>query len=145
MEKQEFKIKIAATPEKIWDILWGDTTYPAWTAAFSQGSRAETDWKKGSKVLFLNAENDGMVSTVAEHIPNEYMLFKHLGAVNKGVENYDSPEMKDWAGAEEGYRLQPAGDHTELTVNMDITDAYKDYFREAWPKALEAVRELAEK
>jgi uncharacterized protein YndB with AHSA1/START domain len=32
MEKQEFKISINAAPEKVWDILWNDSTYPVWTA-----------------------------------------------------------------------------------------------------------------
>ncbi len=52
MEKKQFKIKIAAPREKVWKILWGDNTYPAWTSAFAEGSRAETDWEEGSKVLF---------------------------------------------------------------------------------------------
>ena len=34
---------------------------------------------------------------------------------------------------------------TELIVDMDITDDYKDYFEKTWPKALTKVKELAEK
>ena len=45
MEKQEFKISINAPREKVWEVLWNDTTYPAWTAVFSEGSHAVTDWK----------------------------------------------------------------------------------------------------
>ena len=52
MEKQRFKIAISAKPEKVWDVLWNDQTYREWTSVFSDGSHAETDWKKGSKVLF---------------------------------------------------------------------------------------------
>jgi hypothetical protein len=144
MEKQEYKIKINAPRERVWDILWGDTTYPVWTALFSDGSRAETDWAKGSKVLFLNAANDGMVALIADKVDNELMSLKHIGAINKGVEDYDSPETKAWAGSIEEYRLKTADGQTELTVNMDITEEYKDYFTTTWPKALSVVKDLSE-
>ena len=85
MEKMEFKMLIDAPKERVWDVLWGDITYRQWTAVFSPGSRADTDWGKGSKVLFLNDNNDGMVSTVAENIPNEYMAFIHHGVVKKAL------------------------------------------------------------
>lgn len=145
MKKQQFKVKIDAPRERVWDILWGDTTYPKWTALFSEGSRAETDWKKGSKVLFVNAERDGMVAIIEESIPNEQMSFKHMGAVSKGVEDYDSPETKAWAGSMEEYHLNTVDGQTELVVNMDIAEDYKDYFVTTWPKALAELKALSEK
>ncbi|MEO6000271.1 MAG: SRPBCC domain-containing protein [Chitinophagaceae bacterium] len=145
MKQEEFKISIDAPPQKVWELLWGAESYPLWTSVFSPGSRAETDWKKGSKVLFLNVNNEGMVSTVAENIPNEYMSFEHVGTVKDGIEDLDSPQTKEWAGAKENYTLKPVDDKTELVVDMDMTDEYKDYFMEAWPKALDKVKELAEK
>ena len=66
MTKQEFKVSINAPREKVWEVLWNDATYPAWTSAFSEGSHAVTDWKKGSKILFLDGKGSGMVSTIAE-------------------------------------------------------------------------------
>jgi len=145
MEKQHFKVAIDAPKEKVWDILWGETSYPAWTSAFSEGSRVETDWKEGSKVYFLDAKNEGMVSTIAEKKPNEFMSFKHLGMVMGGVEDLDSEKIKEWAGALENYTLKTVNGKTELMVDMDITEEYKDYFVKTWPKALEKVKELAEK
>ena len=145
MEKQYFKVSIDAPREKVWEILWGKTSYPAWTSAFAEGSRAETDWKKGSKALFLDAKNEGMISTIAENKPNEFMSIKHLGIVKKGVEDLDSEKTKEWAGALENYTLKTVNGKTELTVDMDITDEFKDYFLKTWPMALEKVKELAEK
>jgi hypothetical protein len=145
MEKKEFKISIDAPREKVWNILWDDTTYPIWTSAFSEGSRAETDWKKGSKVLFLDAKNDGMVSTIAENIPNEYMSIKHLGYVKNGVEDLDNEKAREWSGALENYTLKTVNGRTELIIDMDITDEFKDYFTATWPKALQKLKELAEK
>lgn len=144
MEKQQFRVSIDATTEKVWNILWGKTSYPAWTATFAEGSHAETDWKKGSRVLFLDGKNEGMVSTIAENKPNEFMSFSHLGIVKNGVEDMESKGAKDWAGASENYTLKTVNGKTELIVDMDITDEFKDYFMKTFPKALEKVKELAE-
>lgn len=144
MEKKQFKVSIDAPREKVWNILWGKTSYPAWTATFAEGSHAETDWKKGSRVLFLDGKNEGMVSTIAENKPNEFMSFSHLGIVKNGVEDMESKGAKDWAGASENYTLKTVNGKTELIVDMDITDEFKDYFMKTFPKALEKVKELAE-
>ena len=141
MEKQEFKIEIDAPREKVWNTLWGDDSYRKWTSVFSEGSHAETDWEKGSKVLFLDGKGQGMVSTIADKKPNEFMSFKHLGEVKNGVEEMG----KDWAGSEENYTLKTVNGKTELTVDMDVVDEFKDYFQKTFPKALDKVKELAEK
>ena len=144
MEKQEFKVSINAPREKVWDVLWNDATYRAWTAAFSEGSHAVTDWKKGSKVLFLDGKGSGMVSTIAENKPTEYMSFEHLGVVKDGVEDTTSPEVKQWAGAHENYTLKPVNGNTELTVEIDLSEEWKDYFVTTFPKALNKIKEIAE-
>jgi hypothetical protein len=145
MIKQQFKTTINAPREKVWDILWDDATYRQWTSAFSEGSRAETDWKKGSKVLFLDGTGQGMAATIADNKPNEFMSIKHLGVVKDGVEDYDSPEVKAWAGALENYTLKTVNGKTELIIDMDITEDYAEMFAQMWPKALDKVKELAEK
>lgn len=145
MEKHEFKISINAPREKVWEILWNDDTYPQWTSVFAEGSKAETDWKEGSKVLFGDGKGEGMVAVIARKTPNEFMSFKHLGVVKNGVEDFDSEQVKQWAGALENYTLKTIDGKTELVVDMDIAEAYKDYFVKTWPLALEKVKELAEK
>jgi uncharacterized protein YndB with AHSA1/START domain len=144
MERHQFKTTIDASPEKVWDILWGDATYGQWTSAFAEGSRAETDWKEGSKVLFLDGNNQGMVSTIVEKKPNKFMSFKHLGSFKNGVEDLESEETKAWSGAVENYTLKSINGKTELIIDQDITDEYKEYFLSTWPKALKKLKELAE-
>jgi hypothetical protein len=145
MEKQEFRIIINGPREKVWQVLWNDASYREWTAVFAPGSWAQTDWKKGSKVLFLDAENSGMVSSIAENIPNEYMSIEHLGCVKEGKEDLESPEVKQWAGAHENYTLKMVDGKTELLVEMDIAEGHKEYFVNTWPKAMEKIKELTEK
>jgi len=144
MERKSFSISVNASREKIWDVLWSDGSYRQWTSVFAEGSRAETDWKKGSKVLFHDGKGDGMVSTIIENIPNEFMSIKHLGEVKNGIEDTASEKVKQWAGAMENYTLTEVDGKTELNVDMDIAEEYKDYFLTTWPKALEKIKQLAE-
>ncbi len=145
MEKINFSTSINATKEKVWQTLWDDASYRKWTTAFCEGSYAVTDnWKEGTKVLFLSPGGSGMVSTVATNRANEHMSFKHLGEVKDGVEDTTSEKVKAWAGATENYTLKETAGVTELVIEMDITDEFKDMFMGIWPKALDLVKNLSE-
>ncbi len=145
MEKIKFSTRIKAPKEKVWKILWDDSSYRQWTSAFCEGSCAVTDnWKEGTKVLFLSPGGSGMVSTVAANRPNEFMSFKHLGEVKDGVEDTTSEKVKEWAGARENYTLKESDGVTELVMEMDINNEFKDMFMNIWPKALEQVKILSE-
>lgn len=145
MEKRVYSITIDAPREKVWQALWNDASYREWTSVFSPGSYAETDWKKGSKVLFLNGEGQGMASRIADNIPNEYMSIEHLGFVADGKEDYESEKVKEWAGAKENYTLKAKDGKTEVVVDLDITDEYAAHFDETWPKALEKLKAVSER
>ena len=144
MEKKAFKISINASPEKVWNTLWSKITYPLWTSPFSEGSRVETDWQKGSKALFLNPDNNGMLSVIIDNIPNKYMSIKYLGSVRNGVEDMESELTREWAGAFENYRLNGENGKTDLIVEIDVTGKYEESFENTWPKALDLVKKYAE-
>lgn len=146
MEKMKFNISINAPRQKVWDTLWNDETYRAWTAEFSPGSHAVTDWKDGSKVLFLGADDKGgMVAYINEKREPEYMSFKHVGIVKDGVEDTSSDEVKNWAGILENYTLVHTNDNiTELQIDVDTNEEFKSYFEETWPKALAKLKEISE-
>lgn len=144
MKKGNFSVRINAPKEKVWDILWNDESYRKWTSVFQEGSHAVTDWKEGSKVLFLSGDGNGMYSTVARNIPYELMSFKHRGEVKNGVEEPLDEKTKLWSGAMENYTLNEVDGGTELVTEMDIIEEYEDYFNGTFPKALAKVKELAE-
>lgn len=144
MEKLQFNVSINAPREKVWSTLWNDDSYRAWTAVFHEGSQAETDWKEGSKVLFTDGKGSGMVSRIAKLDPNEFMSFEHLGELRDGVEDTTSEKVKSWAGAHENYTLTGSGSNTDLLVELDINNEFKDYFANTFPRALDKVKELAE-
>lgn len=146
MERQEYRITIDAPKERVWKALWDIDSYRSWTSAFAPGSNVETEnWKKGSKVLFLDSRGFGVVSQVNENIPNRYMSFKHLGEVKNGVEDTTSEKVKKWAGATENYTLNEADGKTEVVVDMDLNEEFAEMFKDTWPKALKNLKELAEK
>ena len=145
MQKINFSTSINAPKEKVWEILWNLDAYKAWTSAFAEGSQAKTDdWKEGSKVLFVDPKGNGMVSMVAVNKPNEYMSFKHLGEVHEGVEDITSDRVKGWSGSTENYTLKDDSGSTNLLVDMDIPDEFKEMFEKMWPIALEKLKALAE-
>jgi len=104
METVHYSVKINASKERVWDILWGDLTYPEWSSVFSEGSAIVTDWEKGSKVLFLSGTDDGMYSVIEKKVPNTEMTFKHLGEVRKGVETPANWGDARWPGLDEPAR-----------------------------------------
>ena len=145
-EKMEFAIDINAPKEKVWNTLWEDATYQEWTAPFAAGSKAITDWQQGSKVLFVDDKNSGMVSTIVENKPTEYMSIKHLGIVKNGVEDMDSPESREWSGGLENYTLKNVDGKTHLEVEMSagaIPEQMLEYFNNTWPRALDKLKEIA--
>lgn len=145
MKKLTFSIQINAPKELVWNVLWNDQSYRAWTSVFHPGSYAQSDWKEGSKILFLGGDgSNGMISKIARLIPNEFMSFQHLGELKNGVEDFDSPAAKGWAGAFENYTLHEKNSGTELNVELDADNSFADYFAQTFPKALDKVKELAE-
>jgi len=144
MKTLNFSININAPKEKIWKILWNDTTFRQWTSVFSEGSYAVSDWNEGSRVLFLSAEGEGMYSTIARKISNELMSIRHLGIVKDGIEQPETEEIKSWSGAMETYELPEIDGNTKLDVTLDITDDHEQYFKDTFPKALDDIKSLAE-
>ncbi len=145
MEKLTFTTNINAPRERVWQVLWDDASYRAWTATFHEGSHAVSDWQEGSKILFLgpdgNGGTGGMTSRIAKLVPNDTMIFEHLGEVANGVEDFS----KGWKDAFEKYYLRPTADGgTELAVELDTVGEYASYFQETFPKALAKIKELAE-
>lgn len=145
MKKLHFNILIEASPAKVWKVLWDKQLYMEWTKVFAEGSRAETDWQEGSKILFLDGNGQGMVSRVAKSIPERFMSIEHLGFYDNGKEDLESEKVKDWAGVLENYTLDPTEKGTKLSIEMDTNEEYKEYFEETWPEALKIVKELSER
>lgn len=149
MNKLHFPITINAPKDKVWHTMLDEKTYPQWAAEFMPGPHYVGDWNKGSKILFLgphqNGRLGGMVSRIKEYKQYESIAIEHLGIVFESVEDTTSDTAKSWAGAFENYTFEEKGGLTELMVDMYSIDVYEEMFRNTWPKALQRLKELAER
>lgn len=145
MNRIHFSANIKAGKEKVWKTLWNDSTYRQWTSVFDVGSYAVSDWKEGSKALFFSSNGGGLYSIIDQMIPNELMSFKHLGILKDGKEQINNEETNTWSGSMETYILKEHDGFTELSVELDTTEAFMDFFDKTFPKALEMVKMIAEK
>lgn len=150
MQKLNFSFTINAPKEKVWNTMLEDKTYRIWTEPFNPGSYYKGDWSKGSKIIFLGPDPEtgkegGMVSRIAENKLYEFISIEHLGIINDGVEDTTSEEVKKWTPAFENYTFKEKNGKTELLVETDINEEYKEMFESMWPKALQKLKELAEK
>jgi len=144
MKRLEFNIEINATPEKVWQILWNDTTYREWTTIFCEGSYAVSNWNEGDSIHFLTPSGEGMFSIIDKRIENKFMAFKHFGEIKDFKEMPIDEATQEWIGAMEIYELTANGSTTVLNVKMDIIEKYEDYFNTTLPNALEKIKQLSE-
>ena len=148
MEKLQLSIDIAAPPEIVWETVIEDASYRQWTKSFEPTSFYRGSWTKGSKILFLGRDKDGnesgMSSEIVESRRPEFISIRHLGMVNKGVEDFTSDAVKAWAPSYENYTLEAIDGGTRFRVDMDIAAEHKDMFEKMWPEALKSLKALAE-
>ncbi len=149
MEKITSTIHINAPKEKVWHTMLDDPTYREWTKIFNKDSHYEGNWEKGSRMVFLGCNEDGttggMVSTIEENRPYEFLSIKHLGMINNGVEDTTSDEVKKWTGIHENYTLREVNGGTEVLIELDIEAEYKEMFVKLWSDALDKLKEIAER
>ena len=146
MEKIHAEIVINAPVQIVWSTMLEDETFRQWTSAFTEGSHFKGSWEEGEKILFLGPEgNGGMVSTIAENRPHEFISIKHIGVIKDGVEDTESEEVKKWAPAYENYTFEEKNGKTELSVDMDIGEEHKETFSEMWANALKQLKNLCER
>jgi uncharacterized protein YndB with AHSA1/START domain len=150
MKQLHFSTVIDAPKEKVWRTMLDDEPYREWTSAFNPGSYYLGDWSKGSKILFLGPDPEtgkegGMVSRIAENRPYEFISIEHLGIVQDGKEDTTSETARKWTPAFENYTFKEKDGATEVLVDMDIEEEHEKVFGEMWPRALQKLKELAEK
>lgn len=151
MQKLQYKISINAAAAKVFDLMLGisnKATYEKWTALFNPTSSYEGTWEKGSKILFVgvdeNGEKGGIVSKIADNIPNHFISIQHYGLVQAGKEITEGPEVEKWANGFENYTFAEENGTTTVTVDLDTTPDFIDYMNENYPKALEKLKVICE-
>lgn len=152
MKKLQFKISINAPTNKVYDTMLGisnKSTYERWTALFNPTSTYEGSWAKGSKILFVGTddkgEKGGMISEIADNIPNRFISIRHYGLLQANKEITDGPEVEKWANGFENYTFEENNGTTMVIVDLDTTEDFLGYMNETYPKALDKLKEICEK
>lgn len=150
MERIHFSITINAPIEHVWKTMLEQDSYRLWTEAFMPGSRYEGSFEEGAEIRFIGPDPEtgkegGMLARIKESRPYEFISIEHLGIINDGVVDTESDAVKAWVPAYENYTFTAVPGGTEVSVDMDTADEHKEMFEEMWPKALQKLKELAEK
>lgn len=148
MHKLNFSIDIKAPLAKVCQLMLDDAGYRQWTTPFHPGSFFIGDWQTGSTMWFVAEENgqqQGMVSRIVEHIPQQHLYIEHIGILKDGKEILQGDEVDNWAGAREDYHYSILPDGCRVEVQMDSQQAWADFFQQTWPQALAALKALAER
>lgn len=152
MKKLQFKVRINAAVTKIYDFMLGinsKSTYEQWTSLFNPTSTYEGSWDKGNKILFIgvdeNGEKGGMVSRIAENIPNRFVSIQHYGLLKADKEITEGPEVEKWANGFENYTFEESNGTTTVIVDLDTIEDFLDYMNQSYPKALDKLKEICEK
>lgn len=154
MKKLHFEIFINAKPEKVWEAVTNKESYMEWTKVFSPTPDSTSTyvggWNKGDAIKFVGSGDEigkesGMLSKIAESRKPEFISIKHLGMINNGVEDTSSDQVKPWVGAHENYTFTEVDSGTKFEVDVDVAEEYEEMFSDMWPKALEKLKEVAEK
>lgn len=143
-----YEVEIKAPVKKVAELMLADKTYREWTAEFNPTSRYSGSWKKGEKIKFIGTSKDGneegMVSRIKEHLPNKFVSIEHLGVLHEGNEITSGPAVEGWAGSQENYFFSETKSGTKVLVTLDTNEEFKDYFAEAWPRALNKLKQICE-
>lgn len=152
MIKLQFNVSINAPVAKVYDFMLGTSrkaTYERWTSLFNPTSTYEGSWDKGNKILFVGVddkgEKGGMVSRIAENIPNRFVSIQHYGIFKADKEITTGPEVEKWANGLENYTFEENNGATIVTVDLDTTEDLTGYMNDSYPKALNKLKEICEK
>lgn len=144
VKRIQFIATISAPASVVWHHITALESYKHWTSAFTEGSYFQGSWDTGSKIRFLSPSGDGMVAEIAESRKNEFISIRHLGFISNGTEDTTSEAIRSWAPAYENYTLVQMPSGTKMVVDQDVTADFEEYMNQAWPKALNLLKELCE-
>jgi len=133
------ELEIAASPEKIWDILTDNDAF----GEVMFGSEIVTDWAVGSPILFRGTwegksfEDKGEILEMTGPTRMRVTHFSPLRGDADVPENYH----------EVRYDLAPSGDGTRVTITQDNnpTQEAAEHSTANWKTTLESLKRVAER
>jgi uncharacterized protein YndB with AHSA1/START domain len=142
MKEMQFRVEIHASREKVWDTLWKDKTFREWAGIIDPGTHMVGDLKEGSEIQYISGNGYGVTSLVEKLDAGKFLLLRHHADTQ---DNGIRERAKEWTGGKESYLLAEKDGTTTLTAAFDVPLELEDYFKVNYPKALERVKEMAER
>jgi hypothetical protein len=101
--------------------------------------------QQGAQIRFTGADGGGTLGEVIELDPYAKVDLHHIAVLlDDGSEDRTSEMAKTWIGSTETYTFTPVDGSTKLDVALTIPPEWADEFESGWPKAIEALKQLAE-
>jgi hypothetical protein len=85
-----------------------------------------------------------MTAVIAENRPHEFVSIRHVGMIEKGIEDNTSEKVRAWAPAYENDRFVDAPGGCRVVVTLDTAPDWEPYMLDTPPKALARLRALCE-
>ena len=133
-------VEINSPVQQVWNTLVDLSFTNQWAQAFGEGTQAETDWKKGSEIVWNDKEgNVGARGIIKVNRPPVDLI----------VQYYDDIQAKpgdDLGEYVESYHID--GDERSATLTIAAGPLALKYIAQhepLWNSALQKIKELAEK
>ncbi|KGJ76909.1 hypothetical protein GY21_09015 [Cryobacterium roopkundense] len=152
MKKLHFTVDVDAPARHVWATMLDETTYREWTGAFNSDSNSDSHfegtWEVGDTIRFVGLDSTGsvggMIATVVDNRPGEFVSLEYVGQVLDGVDDTTSEIARAITGTHELYSFTEINSGTRVTVNVDSLDELASMFTELWLLALARLKDLAE-
>jgi uncharacterized protein YndB with AHSA1/START domain len=131
-------VELPAEPAKVWNVLTEPAAVRSWAGAFGEGVYAETSWKKGAEVAWMDGNGSiGVKGLVEENDPQKTLRVRFFDDVN----STDPAELGDYV---EEYRLAEKDGKTVLNISTGPLSR-KDIagMSPMWDDAIKRIKELA--
>jgi uncharacterized protein YndB with AHSA1/START domain len=144
IQKLVFSVEINAKSDAVWNKMWNKETYTQWVTPFCEGTYFTGEMALGSRIHFIAPSFDGMYSDVFYLIPNELVIFKHIGNLKNLEEQPIDEESEKWTGCFEVYKLKEKEGKTIVSAEIDCMPEYINYMNEKFPLALQELKKISE-
>ena len=152
MIKLQFKQSINASAQNVYETMLGlkdKRTYEYWVSVFNPTSTYEGNWEKGSTINFVGfdefGKKGGLVATIVEHQPAEFISIKQLGMWADPLNTSNSQSIEKLAGAHENYTFENNNGNTTVIVDLETLEEYLEFFQGTYPIALEKLKDISER
>ena len=137
-------IAINASAEVIWRVITDAQYNSIWLAAFGKRNKVHTDWQEGSKAIFVDDDQTGLITRIIVARPFEKIRMQNVGMITNGAEDYDSNDAVESREFFEQYLFTPEDASVRMHVEVTVEDEFYKEVSDSWTNALGIIKELAE-